>query len=50
MTGNKNSTITYVENSKQLADAIKRNEKVIIVILHNFSFLKKDELGMDELI
>lgn len=43
MTGD-DATVCYVENSNQLSEAIKREEKVIVVILHNFYFLKKDEL------
>ena len=37
-------TITYVKNSKELHEAILRKDKVIIVILHNFTYLKKKDL------
>ena len=47
MTGDDDQTVCYVENSKQLSDAIKRNEKVIVVILHNFSHLK-DKLTLQK--
>lgn len=46
MTGNDNDTICYVENSKQLSEAIQRDEKVIVVILHNFTYLNKEDLNM----
>lgn len=48
MTGDNDETICYVENSKQLSEAIKNEEKVIVVILHNFSFIKKEDLQLQK--